>query len=447
MKAGIMPIYYIYGSRGGCRTWLNLCRRKKASAILPFKWNKLMLAVHLLRLETTVYGLLTVYLIYLTGRKVFGEDSRKPLLAVALVGLNPMFAHISNSIVNINLGILLFSLFFYLAAGSLSRGAESCSARRNFVLGLIAGAAYLSKITGLVLIPIWGVYILLLEKKVQSKFSFILKSFLFFTLGFIITAGWYLARNLRLYGSLLETSVAINHFGRPAMQLEISGPINYWTGFIQTNFRTFFSGYGMLTVNIPNGILFLLLIIIMLGFWGMLIRLTQRKIDTLNVFLILSGALIILGHLAVNINVEAFHARDLFIGMVPFSLLLVDGWSVWLKQFRSGKLWSNRIINSVMFLIFLVVTSFYFIQPTLVDFIKIVLSKLQILSPATVKLIVFTAIFYIFWITFKSLSSKIADVFAGISTNKKFLWILSGGLFLSNILILLLLVIPRLYQL
>ena len=140
----------------------------------------------------------------------------------------------------------MFSLFFYLAAGSLSRGAESCSARRNFVLGLIAGAAYLSKITGLVLIPIWGVYILLLEKKVQSKFSFILKSFLFFTLGFIITAGWYLARNLRLYGSLLETSVAINHFGRPAMQLEISGPINYWTGFIQTKLRI--SGAGKLLI-------------------------------------------------------------------------------------------------------------------------------------------------------------------------------------------------------
>lgn len=445
---------------------------------LTFNWNRLMWSVHLLRMQNSVYGLLTVYLVYLAGKKLFGGKSLKPLAAAALVGFDPMFAHISSSIVNVNLVILVFSLFFYLAVESLrnfqpmrlprpaavglAMTKKVKLSRLNFIFGVLAGLAYLTKITGVVLIPIWLMMTLIaariLLKSLSDRVLFLVKSLGLFLIGFLITVGWYLARNYMLYGSLLETGAAIRHFGRPAMQLEMSGPINYWIGFIQTNFKTFFSGYGMVTVNLPDGILFLLLIILLIGFWGILIRIGKiwqvvlyrfriKSVMTMKLFLIASAILIILSHVAVNFSVEAFHARDLFIGMVPFSLLLVDGWAVWINQIRAGKLWSSWIINFLMFSIILTVSLFHFTQPVLVDFVKIVLSGSQILSPTTVQLAVFTAIFYILWMIFRLFSLKMAKILAWISSNKNFPWVLVGGLFASNILILFLLVISKLYQL
>ena len=449
---------------------------------LFFKWNSLAKSVHLLRLQTSLYGLLTVYLVYLTGKKVFGEKSRKPLLAAVLVGLNPMFAHISNSIVNVNLNILLFSFFFYLVANSLQKSSRvpvrgrgdpffsldchgvkpvlneaegrlamtklsfSTTLKLNFVLGIIAGAAYLSKITGLVLVPIWGLLmaINLFRKKHADRLSFFGIQSVFFTLGFLTSSGWYLIRNYNLYGSLLETEVAIKYFGRPAMQLEMSGPVNYWTGFVQTNFKTFFSGYGMLTVNLPDKIVYLLALTAIIGVWGIIL---SEKENPLRSLLKGFSLIILFGHIIVNLNVEAFHARDLFIGMVPFSLLFVDGVRIWLKELLSGKLWSSRIINSGAFSIFLTISLFHFLQPDLVDFVKLGLFKSQISVSETIKLISFTVIFYILWFTFKSFSSKIAGMLIKISSGRNFLWLLAGGLFASNILILYLLVIPKLYQL
>lgn len=411
---------------------------------LLFKWNKLAAAVHLLRLQTSVYGLLTVYLVYLTGKKMFGENSRKPLLAVALVGLNPMFSHISNSIVNVNLNILLFSLFFYLTMGSFVNFPLEKFSKLNFILGLIAGAAYLTKITGLMLIPVWAVFIAVNFYRFKVKPGIILKSILVFAIGFMLTAGWYLARNFRLYGSLLETGVAIKHFGRPAMQLEISGPVNYWTGFVQTNFKTFFSGYGMLTIHLPDGILFLLLVIVLAGVWGIII---SKRDNPLRRLLEGSSLVILIGHIWVNINVEAFHARDLFIGMVPFSLLLIDGASVWLKQLESGKLWSRKIISHLMFLIFLAVALFHFLQPVLAEFVKQALVGFQASSPGSIKLAGFTIVFCIFWLAFRIFGRKMALTIVEISSDKNYLLNVAGGLFLTNILILILLVIPKLYRL
>ena len=106
-----------------------------------------------------------------------------------------------------------------------------------------------------------------------------------------------------------------------------------------------------------------------------------------------------------------------------------------------------RIINSGAFSIFLTISLFHFLQPDLVDFVKLGLFKSQISVSETIKLISFTVIFYILWFTFKSFSSKIAGMLIKISSGRNFLWLLAGGLFASNILILYLLVIPKLYQL
>ena len=104
--------------------------------------------------------------------------------------------------------------------------------------------------------------------------------------------------------------------------------------FCPNKFQDFFSGYGMLTVNLPDKIVYLLALTAIIGVWGIIL---SEKENPLRSLLKGFSLIILFGHIIVNLNVEAFHARDLFIGMVPFSLLFVDGVRIWLKELLSGK--------------------------------------------------------------------------------------------------------------
>jgi hypothetical protein len=332
----------------------------------------------------------------------------------------------------------------------------------NFILGLIAGAAYLTKITGLMLIPIWVVFIVIYFYRFRVRPGMTLKSILVFAIGFILTAGWYLVRNFRLYGNLLETDAAIKHFGRPAMQLEVSGPINYWIGFIQTNFKTFFSGYGMLTVNLPDGILFLLLVILLIGFWGILVKWlanldchippkARLAMTEKDYFLAASAILIILGHVLVNIKVEAFHARDLFVGMAPFSLMFVLGMETWWQKFKTGRLWNHKVIYVLMTILVYVLTEFHFQQQALVYVIKSVVGGRQIGLEPVLSVAAVSAVFVLAWMIFVTKSKNFcaaASNFLKSGRNKsEMIWGLAAGLFAINLVIIFGLVIPRLYSL
>ena len=110
---------------------------------LFLKWDNLAWAVHLLRLQTSIYGFLTVLSGVFNRKKMFGEKSRKPLLVVVLVGLNPMFAHISNSIVNVNLNIL-FVLFIFLSGCGKFR-LPTGKTKLNLISGLIMGCRLFDK--------------------------------------------------------------------------------------------------------------------------------------------------------------------------------------------------------------------------------------------------------------------------------------------------------------
>ena len=95
-----------------------------------------------------------------------------------------------------------------------------------------------------------------------------LKSTLVFAIGFILTAGWYLVRNFRLYGNLLETDAAIKHFGQSSNAIGNVRANKLLTWFCPNKFQDFFSGYGMLTVNLPDKIIYLLTLAAIIGVWG-----------------------------------------------------------------------------------------------------------------------------------------------------------------------------------
>jgi len=113
------------------------------------------LAVHVLRLLSTLLGAGTVYLTWLTGRMVLPQRPPAALAAAGLVALNPQFIFISASATNDALAALLGSAALYLAlcvAGGRARGD-----RHAAIFGAVVGLGMLTKVSlavGTLLLPL-----------------------------------------------------------------------------------------------------------------------------------------------------------------------------------------------------------------------------------------------------------------------------------------------------
>lgn len=422
---------------------------------LLFRWNRLMVAVHLLRFQNSFYGFLTVMLVFWGGVSVFGSQSAIPFFAAATVGFNPMFAHISNSVTNVNLLILLTSAFMALTVRHVS-SPHTRILLLQFFLGVIAGAAYLTKITGLLLIPVWGLFEVS-SRLPKRRWRGLGKDVLFFFSGFLVTAGWYLLRNRSLYGSWLEIDSALPYFGRPVAHQRLIGPVNYWVGFVETSFRTMFSGYGMVTVYLPPVVLFILMLVVFLALWGVLLSVpsnvrnwTKRNgKSTALIFLSLSGFLFLLGHIRTNMTLEAFHAKDLMIGIVPFALLSPLGWISWI-QMATRRTWKAFLtLNTMMGMLLFGVIYFVLWQQMLVNGVKRVLAGffpplIPLMMSFSTTLLGFLVVGYSVFRYAPLVFRRYAHHFSAEPGR----WVvrLSVALFFANILVLSSLVVPQLYR-
>ncbi|NKQ36713.1 MAG: DUF2142 domain-containing protein, partial [Chloroflexi bacterium] len=123
-------------------------------------WEGYALAAHLLRLFSTLLGLGTLLCIYGSGRLIWPDDGRKPLLAMALVAFLPQFSFLHASISNDPLIIFLASTAVYqllwLWQNKISNG-------RLLLLGVTIGLAALAKNAGILLL-VYALIILILRE-------------------------------------------------------------------------------------------------------------------------------------------------------------------------------------------------------------------------------------------------------------------------------------------
>ena len=190
------------------------------------------LAARVVRVFSTLLGAVTVVAVYFSARLLVPDKPNVALLAAGLTAFNPQFIFIASSVNNDNLVTALNSLAIWQMLVMLRDGFDT---RRSLILGVLVALASLSKLSGLVLLPVLGLSALWIVHRRHDWRGFL--TFCAWVGGlWLVLAGWWYARNIVLYGELFGTQRMLDIFGRrPAPTLqemlteEFEGlRISYW---------------------------------------------------------------------------------------------------------------------------------------------------------------------------------------------------------------------------
>lgn len=174
-----------------------------------FPWQGMVLAAHLVRLLTVVWGAGTVVGTYLVAREVMPGQPVLALAAMAVTAFNPHFLFIS-SVVNNDAAVACLATLTLWLTIRLAKG--HTNAQSEAALGLILGLALLSKLSALAL-PALIILALAVRWWVNRD-----RRPTFYTAALIFTpalavAGWWYGRNWLLYGDPLAWRVWLIDIG------------------------------------------------------------------------------------------------------------------------------------------------------------------------------------------------------------------------------------------
>jgi hypothetical protein len=176
------------------------------------------LAVHLIRLFSTLLGAITIVATFALARELFPQQITIALGAAAFIALLPQFIFISSAISNDNLATALTASALYLIVRIARRG---MNLSRVLVLGILVSAALLTKLTTIALSPLVLIVLAHSALKERNWRSIITNGAILAALVALI-AGWWYFRNLFLYGDLTT-------FGRLAGLVgERPHPLSFW---------------------------------------------------------------------------------------------------------------------------------------------------------------------------------------------------------------------------
>ena len=167
------------------------------TAAEAFPYEKTTLAVHVLRLATTLLGVITIVGTYKIGQLLLPEFA---LLPAALIAFNPQFIFISSVINNDNLITAVSTIILFILVRGLIKA--PLNKRHCFLLGLLWGTAVLSKVSGIAIGIIIVMGLAFMAYK-NGQWRILLGQIGLLILGFVLVAAWWFVRNWNLYGDPL----------------------------------------------------------------------------------------------------------------------------------------------------------------------------------------------------------------------------------------------------
>jgi len=216
-----------------------------------FPWQGTMRMLHLLRGLSTVLQAMTVAGTYALARLAFPRRRHPPLLAMAVVAFNPQFLLVASGVNNDNLVTPLVTVALCLLLWSWRDG---LTLPRAAGLGLLAGLAGLSKLSGWLLLPLAGLMTLaMFLRQREGRRKLIIRAALIPAIAMLV-GGWWFWRNWQLYGDPTALQPMLKLVGTRSGPIYIPGEAwlmfrSFW-GQIPCSFypRGFYAFYVILTL-------------------------------------------------------------------------------------------------------------------------------------------------------------------------------------------------------
>ena len=174
-------------------------------------WRGVALAAHLARFFSIFLGALAVLFTYMTARAIFPARPAIGLAAAILVAFNPQFLFISAAVSNDVLVSAVSAAALLLAISAL--GLRDDNGRQGkpgwgllALMGLVAGLGALGKLSGLLVIPLFGVALSVAAWRRRSWREWLIYGL---TVGGLALGigGWWYARNWLLFRDPLALNV------------------------------------------------------------------------------------------------------------------------------------------------------------------------------------------------------------------------------------------------
>ena len=229
--------------------------------------------IHVAKLFSVALYPLTLWLAFLTFRRIFPDSPAAPVWGVGVMATVPMFTLVHSYYTNDAPAIAVGTLATY----SIVRAAQSRFARRDVLLvGVALGLVGLHKYTGFIAFPAFGITLLWSLWRHPSRL--IQTAVLVLGIAATICSWWYI-RNWVLYGDPIGvafTQAAVDASGAAPVPPRTRGlnPVEFlqesdWLG---ENFATFWAGWGLEKLKLPGGVYLTFLALLVIASIGLVIR-------------------------------------------------------------------------------------------------------------------------------------------------------------------------------
>ena len=290
-----------------------------------FPWQGAVLAVYLIRFASIGLGVGTVLLTARLGSTLF--NPRVGLLAAALTAFNPMFLFVSAAVNNDSLAILFSHLGLYLLVRLWQDTPDPRACwQRYAVLGAVLGLGMLTKLSLGGLLGLTGLTLTWLAWR-RREWRLLFGGGAIMIAVALAMSGWWVARNLRVYGDLTGLDAFITVQGTRDV------PITWgdWVGEFGTFYRSYWGLFGGVNVATPESFYFVCNLAALVGaagvgFW--LWRKHPRK-QSGTWLLAAWAAVLFLLLLRWNIISEAFQGRLIFPALGALNVLWAVGLLAW----------------------------------------------------------------------------------------------------------------------
>jgi 4-amino-4-deoxy-L-arabinose transferase-like glycosyltransferase len=171
-----------------------------------FPYRGAVLAVHIVRLLSVVWGAMTVVAAYLMTGEIVPSRPGLALAAASFTAFNPHFIFISSVVNNDGCAAGLCGLSLWLTVRMVRFEQEARSCGKNLVslsvLGSVLGLALLTKMSALAMLPLVALALLLIWWRDRDTGALLIRGLVVFGLAALVGAWWYV-RNWLLYGDPL----------------------------------------------------------------------------------------------------------------------------------------------------------------------------------------------------------------------------------------------------